>query len=136
MKISTKGRYALRMMLDIASQGQDAVVSLKDISSRQGISVKYQEQIVLLLNRAGFLKSVRGPAGGYRLVKKPEEYAIGDILRAIEGNLAPVACLEDEQNHCARCDHCDTLWFWKGLDDTISQYVNQYTLADLMHKHE
>ena len=134
MKISTKGRYALRMMLDIASQGEDAVVSLKDISSRQGISVKYQEQIVLLLNRAGFLKSVRGPAGGYRLVKKPEAYTIGDILRAIEGNLAPVACLEDEQNQCARCDRCDTLWFWKGLDETISEYVNQYTLADLMHK--
>ena len=134
MKISTKGRYALRMMLDIASQGENAVVSLKDISSRQGISVKYQEQIVLLLNRAGFLKSVRGPAGGYRLVKEPVEYSVGEILRAIEGNLAPVACLEDDQNQCARCDRCDTLWFWKGLDETINHYVDQYSLADLMKK--
>lgn len=134
MKISTKGRYALRMMLDIAMQGKDAVVSLKDISIRQNISVKYQEQIVLLLNRAGFLKSVRGPAGGYRLVKKPEEYSVGDILRAIEGNLAPVACLEDDQNQCARCQKCDTLWFWKGLDNVINEYVDHYTLADFIKR--
>ena len=89
MKISTKGRYALRMMLDIARQGDDAVVSLKDISGRQEISVKYQEQIVMQLSRAGFLSSVRGPSGGYRLVRRPEEYKVGEILRAIEGSLAP-----------------------------------------------
>ena len=98
MKISTKGRYALRMMLDIACQGEGAVVSLKDISGRQDISVKYQEQIVMQLSRAGFLHSVRGPSGGYRLARKPEEYRIGDILRVIEGSLAPIACLDDDEN--------------------------------------
>jgi Rrf2 family protein len=132
MKISTKGRYALRMMLDIARQGEGAVVSLKDISGRQDISVKYQEQIVTHLSRAGFLTSVRGPCGGYRLVKKPSEYCVGDILRSIEGSLAPIACLDDDDNQCARCDCCETLWFWKGLDDTISKYVDQFTLQDLL----
>lgn len=136
MKISTKGRYALRMMLDIACQGEGAVVSLKDISGRQEISVKYQEQIVMQLSRAGFLHSVRGPSGGYRLARKPEEYRIGDILRAIEGSLAPIACLDDDENQCARCDRCQTLWFWKGLDDVISRYVDRFTLRDLMEETE
>lgn len=132
MKISTKGRYALRMMLDIACQGEGAVVSLKDISGRQEISIKYQEQIVMQLSRAGFLSSVRGPSGGYRLARKPEEYRIGNILRAIEGSLAPIACLEDHENQCARCDRCETLKFWQGLDDVISEYVDRFTLRDLM----
>ena len=132
MKISTKGRYALRMMLDIAQQGEGAVISLKDISGRQDISVKYQEQIVMQLSRAGFLSSVRGPSGGYRLVRKPAEYKVGEILRAIEGSLAPVACLDDEENHCSRCDYCETLAFWQGLDEVINRYVDQFTLQDLL----
>ena len=134
MKISTKGRYALRMMLDIARQGDDAVVSLKDISGRQEISVKYQEQIVMQLSRAGFLSSVRGPSGGYRLVPRPEDYKVGEILRAIEGSLAPVACLDGEENQCARCDHCETLSFWQGLDEVINRYVDQFTLQDLLNE--
>lgn len=134
MKISTKGRYALRMMLDIAAQGEGAVVPLKDISARQGISVKYQEQIVLLLSKSGFLKSVRGPKGGYRLTRSPEEYSVGSILRVTEGTLAPVACLDDTENQCNRCNQCETLEFWEGLDQIINNYVNQFTLADLMQK--
>ncbi len=133
MKISTKGRYALRMMLDIARQGDDAVVSLKDISGRQEISVKYQEQIVMQLSRAGFLSSVRGPSGGYRLVRRPEEYKVGEILRAIEGSLAPVACLDGE-DRVRRCDHCETLSFWQGLDEVINRYVDQFTLQDLLNE--
>ena len=132
MKISTKGRYALRMMLDIARQGENAVVSLKDISSRQDISVKYQEQIVMQLTRAGYLTSVRGASGGSKLARKPTEYGIGEILRTIEGSLAPIACLDGDENQCARCDKCETLWFWKGLDDVINQYVDRYTLQDLL----
>ena len=132
MKISTKGRYALRMMLDIARQGEGAVVSLKDISGRQEISVKYQEQIVMQLGRAGFLSSVRGPSGGYKLVRKPSEYKVGEILRSIEGSLAPVACLDGEENQCGRCGYCETLSFWQGLDEVINRYVDQFTLQDLL----
>lgn len=134
MKISTKGRYALRMLLDIARQGEDAVVSLKEISQRQDISVKYQEQIVSKLSKAGYLQSVRGVQGGYRLTKSPGKYAIGDILRTIEGSLAPIACLEDETNPCHRFQQCDTLWFWQGLDNVISDYVDQFTLADFLNR--
>ncbi len=132
MKISTKGRYALRMMLDIAGQGEGAVVSLKEISQRQDISVKYQEQIVMQLSRAGFLTSVRGPSGGYRLSRHPKDYRIGEILRAIEGSLAPIACLEEENSHCGKCMDCQTLPFWQGLDTVINEYVDRFTLFDLM----
>ena len=134
MKISTKGRYALRMLLDIARQGEGAVVSLKEISARQDISVKYQEQIVPKLTKAGYLQSVRGMQGGYRLTKAPAEYRIGDILRTIEGSLAPITCLEAEDNPCCRCQQCDTLWFWQGLDEVITAYVDEYTLADFLHR--
>lgn len=134
MKISTKGRYALRMLLDIAQQGPEAVVPLRDIERRQGISVKYQEQIVLKLHRAGCLKSVRGVQGGYMLAKAPAEYRIGDILRSVEGSLAPISCLTDEINHCDRCHECDTLWFWEGMDQVITDYVDRYTLADFLHR--
>ena len=134
MKISTKGRYALRLLLDIAQQGQGAVVSLKEISSRQGISVKYLEQIVLKLNKADFLKSIRGVQGGYMLTRPPVEYRIGDGLRAVEGSLAPITCLQSEINQCERCDQCVTLWFWEGMDRVISDYVDQYTLQDFLDR--
>ena len=137
MKISTKGRYALRMMLDIAEQGEGAVVSLKEISQRQDISVKYQEQIVMQLSRSGFLTSVRGPSGGYRLARNPKDYRIGEILRAIEGNLAPIARIEEENSHCGQCGNCQTLPFWQGLDTVINDYVDRFTLFDLMeHPHD
>lgn len=134
MKISTKGRYALRLLLDIAQQGQGAVVSLKEISSRQDISVKYLEQIVLKLNKADFLKSIRGVQGGYMLTRPPKEYRVGDVLRAVEGSLAPITCLQSEINQCERCDQCVTLWFWEGMDRVISDYVDQYTLQDFLDR--
>lgn len=132
MKISTKGRYALRLMLDIALNDAKTPVRIKDIAERQQISDKYLEQIVSSLNKAGFVKSLRGPQGGYRLTKKPEEYTVGMILRLIEGNLAPVACLDDDINNCTRADRCPTLILWEKLYDAISEVVDNITLADLI----
>ena len=132
MKISTKGRYALRLLLDIAQQGEGAVVSLKDVSGRQDISVKYLEQIVLRLNKADFLKSIRGVQGGYMLTRAPRDYVVGDVLRAVEGSLAPTSCLQDDTNRCERCSECDTLWFWQGMDQIISDYVDRHTLQDFL----
>lgn len=132
MKISTKGRYALRLMLDIALNDVKTPVRIKDIAERQQISDKYLEQIVSSLNKAGFVKSLRGPQGGYRLTKKPEEYTVGMILRLIEGSLAPVACLDDDINNCTRADRCPTLILWEKLYDAISEVVDNITLADLI----
>ena len=132
MKISTKGRYALRLMLDIALNDAKTPVRIKDIAERQQISDKYLEQIVSSLNKAGFVKSLRGPHGGYRLTKKPEEYTVGMILRLIEGSLAPVACLDDDINNCTRADRCPTLILWEKLYDAISEVVDNITLADLI----
>ena len=134
MKISTKGRYALRLMLDIALNDAKTPVRIKDIAERQQISDKYLEQIVSSLNKAGFVKSLRGPQGGYRLTKKPEEYTVGMILRLIEGSLAPVACLDDDINNCTRADRCPTLILWEKLYDAISEVVDNITLADLKKK--
>lgn len=132
MKISTKGRYALRLMLDLAEHNTGEYIALKDISARQGISVKYLEQIVTQLSRAGFLKSTRGPQGGYKLTKAPGGYTIGAILRITEGSLAPVACLEDEPNQCPRFGECATVAFWQGLYQTINDYVDGTTLEQLL----
>lgn len=132
MKISTKGRYALRLILDIALNDAKTPVRIKDIAERQQISDKYLEQIVSSLNKAGFVKSLRGPQGGYRLTKKPEEYTVGMILRLIEGSLAPVACLDDDINNCTRADRCPTLILWEKLYDAISEVVDNITLADLI----
>ena len=132
MKISTKGRYALRIMIDLANQDPEVYTPLKEISSRQGISIKYLEQIVPLLTRAGYLKSLRGNSGGYRLAKLPAEYKVGDILRTTEGDLAPIACLEGEKNDCPRKDACTTLSFWEGLKTVINDYVDIKTLADFL----
>ena len=134
MKISTKGRYALRLMLDIALNDAKTPVRIKDIAERQQISDKYLEQIVSSLNKAGFVKSLRGPQGGYRLTKKPEEYTVGMILRLIEGSLAPVACLDDDINNCTRADRCPTLILWEKLYDAITEVVDNITLADLIKK--
>ena len=134
MKISTKGRYALRLMIDLAEH-DDGFVSLKDIAERQEISVKYLEQIVTVLCRIGFLKSLRGSQGGYKLSKNPKDYTVGDILRVTEGDLAPVACLEDEENQCGRYSCCCTIDFWQGLYDVVNKYVDSVTLADLLKNH-
>lgn len=132
MRISTKGRYALRLMIDLAENHDGSLISLRDVAERQEISVKYLEQIVGMLSKAGLLRSGRGPQGGYRLSRAPEEYTVGDILRLTEGNLAPVACLEDAENQCQRCGECATLDFWSGLYRVINQYIDQFTLADLV----
>lgn len=131
MKISSRGRYALRMMIDIAQHSNGDWVSLKDISERQGISVKYLEQIVTSLTKSGLLLSSRGPQGGYMLTETPDKYTVGQIIRTIEGNLAPVACLETEVNHCSRYGICPTVKFWEGLYDVINKYVDSVTLQDL-----
>lgn len=129
MKISTRGRYALRIMTDLAMNKNDKFISLKDISKRQQISMKYLEQIISVLNKAGYLDSLRGINGGYRLNKEPKEYVIGDILRIAEGDLTPVHCINDG---CERKKICKTYNFWKGLDDVITNYVDSKTLEDLI----
>jgi Rrf2 family protein len=131
MKISTKGRYALRMMLDLALNNSGEYIKIKNISERQEISEKYLEQIITVLSRAGYVKSVRGAQGGYRLAKAPEEYTVGMILRLTEGSLAPVACVEDE-TECGRLDDCVTVEVWKRLDEAIKNVVDNITLADLL----
>ena len=133
MKISTKGRYALRMMLDIAVHRYGRACKDRDIAARQEISVKYLEQIVSVLARAGYVKSIRGPQGGYRLTRKPGEYPLGDILRLTEGSLAPVECLEGEVNTCPRAADCITLLFWKKLDEAIREVTEGYSLEDLVN---
>lgn len=132
MKISTKGRYALRLMLDLAMQGNDAPVRIKDIAERQGVSDKYLEQIISGLNKAGYVKSIRGPQGGYRLSKDPSFYTVGMILRLTEGSLAPVVCLEDDENQCVRQECCATLELWKQLDTAIKGVVDTVTLEQLV----
>ena len=123
MKISTKGRYAVRLMLDVAIHGMDKNVSMRDVAERQNISIKYLEQIVSILTQ-----------GGYRLTKAPSEYTIGDILRTTEGTLSPVSCLEDEENTCPRVSVCPTIKLWKGLYDVINKYVDSITLEDLVNE--
>ena len=129
MKISTRGRYALRIMTDLAMNNDDSFISLKEISSRQQISMKYLEQIISLLNKDGYLDSLRGINGGYKLNRKPSEYRIGDILRIAEGDLTPVFCIHDD---CKRKNECKTYNFWKGLDEVITNYVDSKTLEDLL----
>ena len=136
MKISTKGRYALRLMLDLAMCGEEGYVPLKEIAERQNISIKYLEQIVSVLSRAGYVRSVRGTGGGYMLAQKPEEYTVGMILRLTEGSLAPVACLEYEENTCPRAADCITLGVWEKLYAAINGVVDGITLADLVNENE
>jgi len=132
MKISTKGRYALRLMVDIAINGTDKPVRIKEIASRQQISDKYLEQIISNLVKAGFVKSMRGPQGGYRLSKAPKEYTVGSILSLIEGKLSPVACLDDEENMCDQKENCITLPLWEKIDEAIKNVVDNVTLEDLV----
>ena len=136
MKVSTKGRYALRLMVDLGLQEEDGYISLKDISRRQNISIKYLEQIVTPLNRAGLVRSARGAQGGYRLAKAPGEYTAGQILRTIEGSMAPIACLECEVNECEHYDKCATIEFWEGMNKVISDYVDSVTLEHLIDSYK
>lgn len=133
MKISTKGRYALRLMLDIAQHEQGgSPVRIKDIAQRQELSGKYLEQIIAALNKAGYVRSIRGPQGGYLLAKRPEDFTVGMILRLTEGSLAPVACVEKGAEACPRMENCVTILLWKKLNDAISDVVDHVTLEDLM----
>lgn len=134
MKISTKGRYALRLMIDLAQHDAAGYIPLRDISKRQEISAKYLEQIVVQLSRAGFVTSTRGAQGGYQLAKPASEYTVGDILRITEGPLAPVACLAKEPMECPRAGECITLDFWRGLYDVVNQYVDSITLEELVNQ--
>ena len=130
MKISTKGRYALRIMVDIAQNSKDDYVSIKSISERQNISNKYIEQIISKLLKAKLLITYRGHTGGYKLSKKPSEYKVGEILRVAEGDLNVIDCVHDFQ--CPRKTICDTYSFWKGLDIVINEYADSYTLEELI----
>lgn len=132
MKISTRGRYALRIMLDLALADSGSPVRVKDIAGRQEISEKYMEQIISILNKAGFVRSVRGPQGGYFLTKRPKEYTAGMILRLTEGSLAPVDCVEYDNPGCSRRDGCATALLWKKLDEAIRGVVDTVTLEDLV----
>ncbi|MBO4937836.1 MAG: Rrf2 family transcriptional regulator [Oscillospiraceae bacterium] len=132
MLISTKGRYALRVMIDLAEHQTDAYITLKGVAQRQGISEKYLESIIRMLVKAKVLESLRGKGGGYRLAKAPEQYTVGSILRLTEDSLAPVACLEDGADVCPKQDSCRTLPLWQGLDRVIREYLESVTLADLM----
>ena len=135
MKISTKGRYALRMMLDLAIYDTGEPVSLKDIAKRQEISEKYLEQIISVLNKAGFVRSIRGASGGYVLRRKPKEYTVGDILRLTEGSLSPVACVGEESEECVRSGDCVTVMVWEKLDKAINDVVDNISLQDLVDWH-
>ena len=132
MKISTKGRYSLCMLVDLAEHKNEGFVSLKDISQRQGISKKYLEQIVTLLSRPDILRTNRGNKGGYMLAKEPDKYTVGQILRITEGGLAPVSCLADDPNQCEKKTECKTLPVWQGLEKAINKYLDGITLTDIL----
>jgi len=132
MKISTKGRYALRLMLDLAVNYTGEYITIKNIAKRQEISEKYLEQIITQLSKAGFVKSARGAQGGYMLARTPAEYTVGEILRLLEGSLAPVTCLDKKHESCARVNECVTLEVWQKLEKAINNVVDNITLADLV----
>ena len=132
MTITTKGRYALRILLDLAQQDPEAIVPLNAIAKRQEISNKYLEMIMGMLHKAGIVKSTRGKNGGYQLARRPDAYTVGEILKLTEGSLAPVACLEDRAESCCRMAECRTLPMWRKLDALIQNFFDGITLADLM----
>ncbi|MCH5274715.1 MAG: Rrf2 family transcriptional regulator [Lachnospiraceae bacterium] len=132
MKISTKGRYALHLMLDLATYNTGEPISLKDVARRQQISDKYLEQIIPSLNKAGYVRSVRGAQGGYLLARNPKEYTVGMILRLTEGDLAPVSCVGDNPVSCEHSENCAVGKVWSKINDAVNQVVDNITLADLL----
>lgn len=134
MMISTRGRYALRVMIELAEHSKSEYIPMKVIAERQKISLKYLERILPVLTKNSFIEGIHGKGGGYKLTKKPEEYRIGDILRLTEGSLAPVACLDCNAEECDRKDQCRTLPMWNKLNSIINDYLDSVTLADLMTK--
>ena len=134
MKVSTKGRYALRLLLDLAEHRGEGFISLKEIAERQNISKQYLEQIVSLLNTSNMLRTNRGKQGGYMLAKQPSEYTVREVLRITEGSLAPVTCLEEEVNLCEKATYCKTLSMWTGLQRVINDYLSSVTLQDMVEQ--
>ena len=134
MKISTKSRYALHLMLALAMAEAGENLSVKAVAESRAISEKYLEQVIPLLVRGGLVRSVRGAKGGYHLTRDPEDYTVGQILRVVEGSIAPVSCLDDAVNQCAQCKECVTLDLWAQVDQAISNVVDHVTLADLVDK--
>lgn len=132
MKISTKGRYAIRVMIDISEHNTGEYIPLMDIAKRQEISEKYLESIVAVLSKNDYLISLRGKGGGYKLARKPEEYTVGEILKLTEGSFAPVACLEKKPNKCEKASQCKTLKMWEGFEKVIEDYFAGITIADLL----
>ena len=132
MMISTKGRYALRVLVDLAEHRQEGYIPLRTVAQRQGISQKYLEGIMTTLSKAGYVDGTHGRGGGYRLTREPEAYRIGPILRLIEGSLAPVQCVWDAAAPCEMAEACRTRALWKGLDQVIRDYLDNATLAQLM----
>lgn len=132
MLVSTKGRYALRVMLELAQSQPDTYMPLPLIAQRQGISEKYLESIIAILSRAGLVEGLRGKGGGYRLTRSSANYSVGEILRLTEGSLAPVTCLEGAENPCPRAGECTTLPMWQKLDDLINTYLDSVSLSDLL----
>ena len=129
--ISTRGRYALRVMVDLAEHAGDGYIPMKEVAARQGISLKYLEQIMPALSKNGLVEGVHGKGGGYRLTRSPGEYTVGEILRITEGNLAPVACLACDAEPCGRADECKTLSMWRGYQDLTNEYFDGVTLSSL-----
>ena len=136
MKISTKGRYALRMMIDLAEHKDEGYISLKDISERQEISKKYLEQIIAIVNRPGILRANRGSQGGYKLAKAPDKYTVGEILRLTEGTLSPVDCVDQDPNECPRSADCPTLPIWMHLSEIVNEYLDSITLQDILEQQQ
>ena len=134
MMISTKGRYALRVMIDLAEHCNGEYIPMKDVVKRQQVSQKYVERIMTMLSKANFVEAVHGKGGGDRLNRSPDEYIVGDILRLTEGSLAPVACLDCDAEECERADQCRTLPMWKELNNRITDFFDGITIADLMKK--
>lgn len=132
MLVSTRGRYAIRVMLDLAQHFKEGYIPMKDVAARQELSLKYIEKIMPLLNKGELVEGVHGKGGGYKLVKKPEEYKIGDILRLAEGDLAPVACLECGAEPCGRAKDCKTLPMWNKFYNMVNEYFDSITLKDLL----
>lgn len=134
MMISTRGRYALRVLIDLAEHSDGAYVPMKDVAERQDISLKYIEKIMPALTAGNLVEGMHGKGGGYKLNRRPEDYSVGEILRLTEGTLAPVRCLEEDAEVCPRCAECRTLPMWKKVDELVSGYLDSVSLYDLMKR--
>ena len=136
MKISTKGRYALRMLLDLAENRNEGFIALKEIAERQHISKQYLEQIITIINNSKILRANRGKQGGYMLAQEPSKITVGQVLRITEGSLSSTACLESDVNHCKMSETCKTLYIWKELNKVIADYLDSITLQDILGKYQ